>query len=55
VRVWLDAAGDLDPLPEQQSHQITISAQADGLVRIPSGTGNAAAGSTVSYLPLREH
>ncbi len=46
--------GRLEPLHAQQSHQITVSAQADVLVRIPTGTGEVTAGSEVSYLALRE-
>jgi molybdopterin molybdotransferase len=46
--------GQLQPLRGQQSHQINVSAQADALVRVPSGTGELAPGSEVSYLTLRE-
>jgi molybdopterin biosynthesis enzyme len=46
--------GRLEPLRAQQSHQISVSAQADALVRIPTGTGEIHAGSEVSYLALRE-
>ncbi len=40
------------PLAEQQSHQIAVTAQAEALARIPAGSGELAAGSEVSYLPL---
>jgi molybdopterin molybdotransferase len=42
----------LEPLRDQQSHQIAIAAQADGLARIPTGTGELAAGTEVSFLPI---
>jgi molybdopterin molybdotransferase len=45
--------GALEPLPGQQSHQITATAQADALARIPAGTGVIPAGAEVSYLGLR--
>jgi len=41
------------PLAGQQSHQITVTAQADGLALIPSGTGELPPGSDVAYLPLQ--
>jgi molybdopterin molybdotransferase len=40
------------PLAGQQSHQIAVTARADGLARIPAGTGELPAGTEVSYLPL---
>jgi molybdopterin molybdotransferase len=40
------------PLRGQQSHQIAVTAQADGLALIPRGTGELRAGSEVDYLPL---
>jgi molybdopterin molybdotransferase len=40
------------PLAGQQSHQITVTAQADALALIPMGTGELAAGSDVAFLPL---
>jgi molybdopterin biosynthesis enzyme len=40
------------PLAGQQSHQIAVTARADGLARIPAGNGELPAGSEVSYLPL---
>jgi molybdopterin molybdotransferase len=43
----------LAPLHGQESHQIAITAQADGLARIPAGDGELAAGAAVAYLPLR--
>jgi molybdopterin molybdotransferase len=52
------AAGDagapvLAPLHGQESHQIAVTAQADGLALIPSGEGELAAGAAVAYLPLQ--
>jgi molybdopterin molybdotransferase len=52
IRVRRMVDGQLKPLSGQESHQITTMAQADGLARIPSGSGELAAGSEVSYLPL---
>jgi molybdopterin molybdotransferase len=40
------------PLRGQQSHQIAITAQADGLALIPRGTGELPAGTAVDHLPL---
>jgi molybdopterin molybdotransferase len=40
------------PLRGQQSHQIAVTAQADGLALIPRGTGELPAGTEVDYLPL---
>jgi molybdopterin molybdotransferase len=40
------------PLVGQQSHQIAVTARAEGLARIPTGAGELAAGTEVSYLPL---
>jgi molybdopterin molybdotransferase len=54
IRARYGANGRLEPLRGQQSHQISVSAQADALVRIPTGSGEISAGSTVSYLSLRE-
>jgi molybdopterin molybdotransferase len=42
----------LEPLPGQQSHQIVVAAQADGLARIPTGEGPLAPGAEVEYLPI---
>jgi molybdopterin molybdotransferase len=42
----------LSPLQGQQSHQIAITAQADGLALIPRGSGQLSAGTEVAYLPL---
>ncbi len=56
VRVAEPPAGGgtvLEPLPGQQSHQIVITAQADGLARIPAGPGELPPGTEVAYLPLR--
>jgi molybdopterin molybdotransferase len=56
IRVRVSTAGGpctLSPLRGQESHQIAITAQADGLARIPAGAGELAAGAQVSYLPLQ--
>jgi molybdopterin molybdotransferase len=45
----------ITPLRGQQSHQIAVTAQADGLALIPRGTGELAAGTVVAYLPLRAY
>jgi molybdopterin molybdotransferase len=56
---WLpDAAPDvrvptLTPVTGQQSHQIAVTAGADGLARIPAGSGELPAGAAVAYLPLQ--
>jgi molybdopterin molybdotransferase len=55
IRVTVNSAGTLDPVRDQQSHQISITATADGLARIPTGTGELPAGSDVAYLPLTYH
>jgi molybdopterin molybdotransferase len=47
MRVRLSAS-----LLGQESHQIAITAQADGLAWIPRGAGEVPAGSKVAYLPL---
>jgi molybdopterin molybdotransferase len=53
VRAAGEGAGTvLAPLHGQQSHQIAITAQADGLALIPAGTGELPSGSEVCYLPL---
>jgi molybdopterin molybdotransferase len=52
IRVAITADGSLQPLRGQQSHQITITAVSDGLARIPTGTGELAAGTEVAFLPL---
>ena len=54
VRISQDGAQApvLVPLPGQQSHQIAVAAQADGLARVPSGNGELPAGTAVEYLPL---
>ncbi len=44
----------LEPLRDQQSHQIAITAQGDALARIPAGTGQLQPGAEVSFLPLRQ-
>ena len=55
MRVRLSASGGaiaLTPLLGQESHQIAITAQADGLAWIPRGAAELPAGSEVAYLPL---
>ncbi|HTW12720.1 MAG TPA: gephyrin-like molybdotransferase Glp [Solirubrobacteraceae bacterium] len=52
IRVQRGQDGKLEPLRGQQSHQITLSARADGLARIPMGEGTLPAGSEVAYLSL---
>jgi molybdopterin molybdotransferase len=44
----------LAPLAGQQSHQIAVAAQADGLALIPRASGELSAGTEVDYLPLHE-
>jgi molybdopterin molybdotransferase len=52
IRVQVKADGTLAPLGGQQSHQLAISALADGVARIPSGDGELASGTVVDYLPF---
>jgi molybdopterin molybdotransferase len=55
IRVRADASGGvvaLSPLHGQESHQIAITAQADGLAWIAAGSGQVPAGAEVSYLAL---
>ncbi len=55
IRVHVDASGGavaLSPLHGQESHQIAITAQADGLAWIPAGAGEVPVGGEVSYLAL---
>lgn len=54
IRVTVAGDGALEPLTTQQSHQLALSARADGLARIPSGSGTLPAGAEVDYLSLRE-
>jgi molybdopterin molybdotransferase len=42
----------LEPIPEQQSHQIAVTARADAVARIPAGAEPLPAGTVVSYLRL---
>jgi molybdopterin molybdotransferase len=53
IRVRITEDGSVEPLRGQQSHQITTAAAADGLARIPMGTGEITAGSEVAFLALR--
>ena len=51
----LDGSGRqtvVTPLRGQQSHQIAVTAQADGLALIPRGSGELRGGTEVQYLPL---
>ena len=52
IRVRHTSDGRIQPLHGQHSHQLAITAQAEGLARIPAGTGTLAAGDGVAYLPL---
>jgi molybdopterin molybdotransferase len=52
IRVICDPTGALAPARGQHSHQISITALADGLARIPAGSGELPAGSIVDYLSL---
>ncbi len=56
IRVTASAGGDapprLTPLSGQSSHQIAVTAGADGLARIPTGDGELPAGTSVGFLPL---
>jgi molybdopterin molybdotransferase len=52
IRVRHTSDGRIKPLHGQHSHQLAITAQAEGLARIPAGTGTLAAGDEVAYLPL---
>jgi len=55
IRVRVSDSGGavaLAPLRGQESHQIAVTAQADGLACIPSGAGELRAGAEVAYLPL---
>jgi len=52
IRVRHTSDGRIEPLRGQHSHQLAITAQAEGLARIPAGTGTLAAGDPVAYLPL---
>jgi molybdopterin molybdotransferase len=52
IRVRHTSDGRLEPLRGQHSHQLAITALAEGLARIPAGTGRLAAGDEVGYLPL---
>jgi molybdopterin molybdotransferase len=52
VRVRRGQDGRLTPIAGQASHQIASMAQADGLARIPIGSGEIPTGGEVAYLPL---
>jgi len=53
ARAHFDANGTvLEPLSGQESHMIVRSAAANGLVHVPLGEGELAAGSAVSWLRL---
>jgi len=50
IRVRLTPEGLLEPLTGQQSHQLAVTATADGLARIPAGETTLQPGSEVDYL-----
>jgi molybdopterin biosynthesis enzyme len=50
--VRLTDVGLVEPLTGQQSHQLAVTASADGLALIPRGDGPMAAGTVVDYLSL---
>jgi molybdopterin molybdotransferase len=52
IRVHRNPLDELEPLRGQQSHQISVSSQANALARIPIGEGVLVAGSRVPYLSL---
>ncbi len=52
IRVRNTKDGRIEPLRGQDSHQLGIAALAEGLARIPKGSGTLAAGDEVAYLPL---
>ncbi len=52
IRVRHVGDGRIEPLTGQQSHQLAITALAEGLARIPAGSGAIARGQQVDYLPL---
>jgi molybdopterin molybdotransferase len=52
IRVRAAGAGRYEPLRGQQSYQLSATALATGLARIPAGRGAVAAGDRVDYLPL---
>jgi molybdopterin molybdotransferase len=57
VRARARVDGDaivVEPLTGQESHMIARAAAADALVHVPRGTGELAAGSSVSWLRLGE-
>jgi molybdopterin molybdotransferase len=52
IRVRHVGEDRIEPLTGQQSHQLAITALAEGLARIPAGSGALARGELVDYLPL---
>ncbi len=52
IRVRQMTGGRVEPLSGQHSHQLAITALAEGLAHIPAGTGSLARGEQVDYLPL---
>lgn len=52
IRVRHTPDGRIEPLHGQESHQLAITALADGLARIPAGSGPLPVGAVVDYLPL---
>jgi molybdopterin molybdotransferase len=52
IRVRHVGGDRIEPLAGQQSHQLAITALAEGLARIPAGSGALGRGELVDYLPL---
>ncbi len=52
IRVRHVSEDRIEPLTGQQSHQLAITALAEGLARIPAGFGTLARDDLVDYLPL---
>jgi len=52
VRARIGDGGLATPLRGQESHMIARAAHANGLVLVPRGEGELAAGSSVSWLPI---
>jgi molybdopterin molybdotransferase len=52
IRVRRTPEGRFEPLRGQQSHQLAVTAAADGLARIPAGASMLPAGTEIDYLSL---
>jgi molybdopterin molybdotransferase len=52
VRARTADDGLVQPIRGQESHMIARAAHANALVLVPRGSGELAAGSAVSWLPL---